>query len=47
MTDDQERSDDAITSEEMNATVLPGHSGEKALASSKNRNACSISYATY
>ncbi|MCJ1417654.1 aprataxin-like protein [Xylographa parallela] len=39
MADDKELPEDAITNEEINATVLPGHSGEKPLADPKKRNA--------
>ncbi|MCJ1478886.1 aprataxin-like protein [Lambiella insularis] len=39
MTDNEERPEDAITSGEINATILPGHSGAKPLADSQNRNA--------
>ncbi|MCJ1281606.1 aprataxin-like protein [Xylographa opegraphella] len=39
MTDDKELPGDAITSEKINATTLPGHAGDKPLRSANKRNA--------
>ena len=43
----KEHPDDAITREEINASVLPGHAGPKPLADPRRRNACSIAYKFY
>ncbi|MCJ1404278.1 aprataxin-like protein [Xylographa trunciseda] len=37
--DNKELAEEAITSEEINARILPGHSGKKPLANAKSRNA--------
>ena len=40
MEDNNEHPDDAITQEEINSSVLPGHAAPKPLANPPKRNAC-------